>query len=144
LSLVIVDVDHFKQFNDRHGHLAGDGLLRRIAMSFTQYTRRAGDLVARYGGEEFAMILPNVDAAAMCAVAGHLLRGATEAGANPALPAGDRMTVSIGSVSVVPARDAFAVADDLLYAAKNEGRDRAVHMDLMTNNRIVVTRDPLG
>ena len=149
LSLVIVDVDHFKQFNDRHGHLAGDGLLHRIAMSFTQYTRRAGDLVARYGGEEFALILPNVDGAAMPVVAGHLLRGATEAGANPALPPADRMTVSIGSVSVVPARDgtardAFAAADDLLYAAKNDGRDRAVHMDLMTHKRVVVTRDSFG
>jgi diguanylate cyclase (GGDEF)-like protein len=145
LSLAIVDVDHFKQFNDRYGHLAGDARLRRIAASFAAFTRRAGDLVARYGGEEFALILPNVDGATMPVVAGHLLRGATEAGANPALPSHEPMTVSIGAVSVVPARDAtardaFAAADDLLYAAKKEGRDRAIHLDLTTKKRLVVTR----
>jgi diguanylate cyclase (GGDEF)-like protein len=149
LSLAIVDVDHFKQFNDRYGHLAGDARLRRIAASFAAFTRRVGDLVARYGGEEFALILPNVDSSAMPVVAGHLLRGATEAGANPALPAHEPMTVSIGAVSVVPARDAtardaFAAADDLLYAAKKEGRDRAIHLDLVTKKRTVVTRSALG
>jgi diguanylate cyclase (GGDEF)-like protein len=145
LSLAIVDVDHFKQFNDRHGHLAGDARLRRIAASFTRFARRVGDLVARYGGEEFALILPNVDGAAMPVVLRNLLRGVPEAGANPALPAEKVMTVSIGAVSVIPAReanarDAFAVADDLLYAAKNDGRDRAIHMDLNSKTRTVVTR----
>jgi diguanylate cyclase (GGDEF)-like protein len=145
LSLAIVDVDHFKQFNDRHGHLAGDAQLRRIASSFSRYTRRAGDLVARYGGEEFALILPGVDGDTMPQVLGHLLRGATDVGARAAGPDGDLVTVSIGAVSVVPAReaaarDAFGAADDLLYAAKKDGRDRAVHVSLATQARTVVKR----
>jgi len=141
LSLAVVDVDHFKQFNDRHGHLAGDARLRRIASSFSKYARRVGDLVARYGGEEFALILPGVDGDTMPQVLGHLMRGATEAGG----PADDAVTVSVGAVSVVPARDAaardaFAAADDLLYAAKKDGRDRAIHVSLANQTRTVVTR----
>jgi diguanylate cyclase (GGDEF)-like protein len=133
LSLAIVDVDHFKLFNDRHGHLAGDDCLKEIAASFGRYSRRAGDLVARYGGEEFALILPGVDAVMMPIIVRNLLRGPS-------------ITVSIGAVSVVPsrdasARDAFGVADDLLYTAKHEGRDRGIHMDLGTRLKTIVTRD---
>jgi GGDEF domain-containing protein len=78
-------------------------------------------------------------------VLGHLLRGATDAGGESADPAGDLVTVSIGAVSVVPARDAaardaFAAADDLLYAAKKDGRDRAVHVNLATQAKTIVNR----
>lgn len=143
LSLAIADVDHFKRFNDRHGHLAGDERLRRIAASFTWHARRAGDLVARFGGEEFALILPRVDSVMMAAVLRNLLCGVS---APETEEAEDRpITVSIGAVSVVPsrdatARDALGVADDLLYAAKHEGRDRAVHVDLATRLKTVVKR----
>ena len=65
LSLAIVDVDHFKGFNDRYGHLAGDVCLQGVAASLVSSTRRAGDLVARYGGEEFGLILPEVEPAMM-------------------------------------------------------------------------------
>jgi diguanylate cyclase (GGDEF)-like protein len=133
LSLAIVDVDHFKAFNDRHGHLAGDERLKEIAAWFARYARRAGDLVARYGGEEFALILPGVDGVKMPILVRNLLLGPS-------------VTVSIGAVSVVPsrdasARDAFGVADDLLYTAKHEGRDRGIHMDLSTRLKTAVTRD---
>jgi diguanylate cyclase (GGDEF)-like protein len=143
LSLAIADVDHFKRFNDRHGHLAGDERLRRIAASLTWHARRAGDLVARFGGEEFALILPGVDSAMMAAVLRNLICGVSAPETEGA--DGGPITVSIGAVSVVPtrgatAREALAVADDLLYAAKHEGRDRAVHMDLATRLKTVVRR----
>ena len=143
MSLAIADVDHFKRFNDRHGHLAGDERLRGIAASFTWHARRAGDLVARFGGEEFALILPRVDSVMMAAVLRNLLCGVSAPETEEA--EGRPITVSIGAVSVVPsrdttARDALGVADDLLYAAKHEGRDRAVHIDLATRLKTVVRR----
>jgi diguanylate cyclase (GGDEF)-like protein len=146
LSLAVADVDHFKQFNDRWGHLAGDERLRSIAASLTRTSRRAGDLLARYGGEEFALILPEVDPAMMQGVTRELLRavsGTTE----DRRPDADQMivTVSVGAISVVPSRDttataALAVADSLLYEAKAAGRDRGVHIDGSTQRKTVISR----
>jgi diguanylate cyclase (GGDEF)-like protein len=146
LSLAIADVDHFKQFNDRWGHLAGDERLRAIATSLTRTSRRAGDLLARYGGEEFALILPDVDPAMMQSVTRELLRavsGTAEDG--PTLEDRMAVTVSVGAISLVPSREntttmALAAADGLLYEAKAGGRDRGVLLDGSTQQKTVIRR----
>jgi diguanylate cyclase (GGDEF)-like protein len=148
MSLAIADVDHFKQFNDRWGHLAGDERLRAIAASLANCSRRAGDLVARYGGEEFGLILPDVDPSMMHGVTRLLLRSV--AGTNgDRCPDGDRIvvTLSVGAISVVPSRDstataALAAADALLYEAKSGGRDCCVHLDWSTQQKTVIGRLP--
>lgn len=132
LSLLIVDVDHFKRFNDTHGHSAGDACLREIAAVLGRGTRRVGDLIARYGGEEFVLILANTPRDAAEAHA-ERLRAAVEA-TDVGLPEGARVarvTVSIGVATVAsPATDGsttaalFARADEALYRAKDEGRNR--------------------
>ena len=135
LSLALVDVDHFKQFNDRHGHLAGDDCLRRIAEWLSRSSRRAGDLLARYGGEEFGLILPDVDASMMHGVVRTLLAGVAVPHIDGAPSvAAELVTVSIGAISVIPPDgtsvvQALAAADDLLYEAKAEGRNRCIHLD---------------
>src|SRR5471032_1989597 len=107
LSLALVDVDHFKQFNDRYGHLAGDACLRAIATSLAQSTRRAGELAARYGGEEFGLIFPDVDPPTMQSIMRALLNGVATAQPMTATPgAHETMTISIGAISVMPVRDA--------------------------------------
>jgi diguanylate cyclase (GGDEF)-like protein len=146
LSLAIADVDNFKQFNDRWGHLAGDERLRAIAAALARSSRRAGDLVARYGGEEFGLILPDIDPAMMHGVMRALLRGVS--GTNVDRSAnGDRMivTISVGAVSTVPSQEstataALAAADALLYEAKASGRDRCVHLDRSTEHKTVIAR----
>jgi diguanylate cyclase (GGDEF)-like protein len=145
LSIAIADVDHFKQFNDKHGHLAGDARLRTIAGSLALSTRRAGDLVARYGGEEFGLILPEVEPAMMLGVLRTLLNnvtsGSTAAGSSESEP----VTISMGAISSIPPRDGtltetLAIADQLLYEAKAGGRDRCVHLDVSTQKKTIVTR----
>lgn len=138
LSVVMVDVDHFKAFNDRFGHPAGDVRLREIAAALARTARRAGDLVARYGGEEFGILLPEVAPPMMHVLARAML--ASVAGSAP-----DAVTISLGAVSIVPphgltSADAIATADRLLYEAKSGGRDRAVHLDLSTNEKQYITR----
>lgn len=125
LSLLLVDVDHFKHFNDTHGHLAGDDCLRTVARGIGSAVGRPADLVARYGGEEFAVLLPGTDAAGAMQVAEHIritVAGSTN-GHGPAV------TVSIGAATVWPQpggndQDLIAAADGALYAAKAAGRDR--------------------
>ena len=137
LSIAIVDVDHFKHFNDRHGHLAGDERLRAIANSLAT-TRRAGDLVARYGGEEFGVILPEVESTMMHDVMRAMMTRVSSDSINAlAGPGRELVTVSVGAISVLPERDdtpagALAQADRLLYEAKGAGRDRGMHLDLST------------
>lgn len=131
LSLIMLDVDHFKRYNDHYGHQAGDACLIRVAHALRDGMRRAGDLVARYGGEEFSIVLPDIDAPEALQI-GMALRGAIEelgivhAGA----PAG-KVTISIG-VAVQPAPGAASadallrLADAALYGAKDAGRNCVV------------------
>ncbi len=130
LSLGILDVDHFKRYNDHLGHAAGDQVLRQIAAKLNSFVRRPGDLIARYGGEEFVILLPNVDTQS-AANLGHDIRASIEALAlpHPSSPVSRYVTISMGGITAVPTGgdvDAkfFREADAALYAAKAEGRNR--------------------
>ena len=133
LALVLVDLDHFKRYNDHYGHPAGDSCLQAVARSLRASIQREGDLAARYGGEEFALLLPATDAAGATRVAERLL-AEVEALALPhaASPAGI-VTLSLGLAALQPtvaSPDAAArllqAADDALYQAKRAGRSRLV------------------
>jgi diguanylate cyclase (GGDEF)-like protein len=141
LSLLLIDVDHFKQFNDSYGHGAGDDCLRRVAGAIASTCNRAGDLAARYGGEEFAVILPGAAAEVQL----RRLLGAIRSLGIPhrASSAGEFVTASVGAVEVVPDGSLTAVqalerADQQLYAAKKEGRNRCVHLRLADGERRVL------
>ena len=129
LALAMIDVDHFKCFNDRFGHPAGDECLRRVAGALRGAQLRPGDVVARYGGEEFAVVLPRCSADGALAVA-ERIRRAVEAERIPgAMPGAPWVTVSIG-VCVAPHaadfhdEDLVRCADRALYAAKQAGRNQ--------------------
>jgi len=132
ISLLLIDIDSFKNYNDTCGHQAGDDCLRRVAQTLRDTLQRAGDLVARYGGEEFAVLLPDTDTEAAQRIA-EVLRERIEALAIPH-PAGahDCVTVSIGVSATIPERasvhtDSFLRhVDEALYEAKRSGRNRVV------------------
>jgi diguanylate cyclase (GGDEF)-like protein len=127
VSVLMLDLDHFKDFNDRFGHPAGDEALRAFA-SVLRACMRDADVAARYGGEEFAVLLPDVDASVARTIA-ERIRSETEAAVivlGPGQTA--RITVSIG-VSTAPAQGIdrvtlLRVADEALYQAKDGGRNR--------------------
>ena len=128
LSLLLIDVDHFKRFNDHYGHQTGDDCLRRVAAVIGNAVRRPLDIAARYGGEEFAVILPGTDEAGTRAVA-EQVRAAVAASLIPhAVSEFGRVTVSIGAATIFsaeapsPAR-LVRFADAALYAAKRAGRN---------------------
>jgi diguanylate cyclase (GGDEF)-like protein len=130
LSLLLVDVDHFKPYNDRYGHLAGDEALRRVARVLSECVRRAGELVARYGGEEFVMLLPGADADRALVTAQQCLdRLHHEAIAHAASPIAPLLTFSIGVASMEPHASQtptmlIKAADSAMYRAKANGRAR--------------------
>jgi diguanylate cyclase (GGDEF)-like protein len=134
LSLLFVDVDHFKLYNDTHGHQAGDAVLRAIAHALRHLPLREADLVARYGGEEFVIVLPGTPLAGAVAVAERALAAIRALGIpHHASPKGS-VSVSIGVASSRPDRDEhpdglIASADAALYRAKADGRDR-VHAEM--------------
>ena len=130
LALILLDIDHFKQFNDLYGHPEGDRCLQRVADVLDRHMRRGRDLAARYGGEEFACILNGPDLAGGMAVA-ESIRAGVEALAIP--HAGSRVagsvTISLGVAAGRPARGALSErwlrdADLMLYRSKNAGRNR--------------------
>ena len=129
ISVLMLDVDHFKTYNDAYGHQAGDECLVAVGSALAGIPRRAGDRIARYGGEEFVALLPATDSAGTAAVA-ERIRTAVEALGLPHSGApGGRVTVSIGHATV-QATEALsngmlvAAADAALYEAKRGGRNR--------------------
>ncbi|MCS0496955.1 diguanylate cyclase [Ancylobacter sp. MQZ15Z-1] len=126
LSLLLVDSDHFKQVNDRHGHTIGDRVLKKIGDVLARHARRAGDLAVRYGGEEFAMILPDTPAEGACKLASEICQ-AVEEETGHMTSLSQACTVSIGVASshahVATASQLVKEADAALYLAKEAGRN---------------------
>ena len=133
ISLIILDIDYFKNYNDRYGHLMGDECLKRVAKSFGSALKRSADLVARFGGEEFAVVLPNTDRKGAIATAEMLRRGIEEMMIpHMASSVGSYLTVSAGVASTVPARysrpdELVQSADEALYQAKHTGRNKVMY-----------------
>jgi diguanylate cyclase (GGDEF)-like protein/PAS domain S-box-containing protein len=130
LSLVVLDVDHFKLYNDTLGHAAGDACLQKVAQALQAHALRPTDLAARYGGEEFVLLFAetSIDAAARLA---ETIRAAVEGLKlpNPRSPTSPWLTVSVGVASIVPSQlddidELFVCADRAMYAAKGSGRNR--------------------
>jgi len=130
LAVVLIDIDHFKLYNDHYGHLAGDACLRRVAQLLQGTIRRADEVAARYGGEEFALLLPDAPLADAIVVAQRCmdsLRGA--ALPHPRSPTAPVLTFSVGVASLVPRAGTGSdtlvhAADAALYRAKYGGRNR--------------------
>ncbi len=129
VALLLIDVDHFKAFNDAFGHQQGDDCLRAVAKTIAALVRRPGDLTARYGGEEFAVLLPEIDLGGAVELAEVLRLGVRTLGFKHATGFGV-LTISIGVAAVLPRQpeatgDALVhAADRALYEAKAAGRDR--------------------
>ncbi len=130
LAVLMIDIDHFKHYNDTLGHVNGDGCLRRVAALIAAHTRRPGDLAVRYGGEEFLLLFPETDRDAACQHAERLLSGLRDAGI-PQAPglAREFVSISVGvavaipGVSMLAPGELICAADDALYEAKHAGRD---------------------
>ena len=135
MAVIMVDIDHFKRYNDHHGHQAGDRCLQAVARVLSACSRRAGDLVARLGGEEFVLVMNDIDVASAVRVAQRLQEGVHALSLpHPASPGEPVVTVSVGVACAWPrAGQSWALlmkrADDALYAAKAAGRNRVCVMD---------------
>jgi diguanylate cyclase (GGDEF)-like protein len=132
VSLLLLDIDHYKAYNDLYGHGQGDICLVQVGRALRLATRRLSAVVARYGGEEFAVLLPATDAALARGVAERIQTGiGSLALVHAASPTAPHITVSIGVATLRPPPDGLpddllASADAALYAAKRDGRNRIV------------------
>lgn len=133
LSVIMIDIDHFKQFNDNYGHLAGDECLKQIAEALHKANIRSKDLLARFGGEEFIFVLPDTDSVGAMTVGEKLCR--VIAGLN--IPhefsaVADHVTISLGAATITghselnSPDELIAAADKNLYRAKSKGRNQIV------------------
>jgi diguanylate cyclase (GGDEF)-like protein len=139
LSLLILDIDYFKQFNDHYGHPAGDDCLKRVATVLTETTPHSEDLVARLGGEEFAILLPNTDNVG-ANLRAEQYRQSVE---NLKIPhasfnSSPYITISIGVATITAQRTddlmrLFQAADNALYQAKTQGRNQSCSLNLYSN-----------
>ena len=128
ISLLLLDIDHFKRYNDHYGHLAGDACLRQVAGILYDCAQRTGELVARYGGEEFALLLPGADGDVAMTVAQRCMDEVAKARiAHADSPVAEHLTVSIGVATVVANQELVPeslvrCADEALYRVKSSGR----------------------
>ncbi len=130
LSFILVDIDHFKPYNDNYGHQGGDDCLRQVAQRLASTVKRPSDLVARYGGEEFAVVMPNTAQEGAIKIAEEL-RTEIEALQVPHEHSGtaEYVTISLGVATMLPrssgdVAELIVKADEALYKAKEEGRNR--------------------
>ena len=136
LTIALADIDHFKSFNDQHGHGGGDTCLRLVAGALQRLCRRPGELVARYGGEEFAFLLPEVDADGARQFVARVLNAVANLEI-PGLEKAGGLSVSVGAVTLIPSplnslEGAIRAAAEGLHQAKKAGRKRGVVRDLET------------
>ncbi|HNH09884.1 MAG TPA: diguanylate cyclase, partial [Leptospiraceae bacterium] len=132
ITVILIDIDFFKLYNDCYGHQGGDECLKKTAETISGIPKRPGDLTARYGGEEFAVILPNTDSQGGFTVA-ETIRAAVISLAVPHLKSETEsiVTLSLGVASVIPDKELtqenlISMADRALYEAKHKGRNRTV------------------
>jgi two-component system chemotaxis family response regulator WspR len=136
LSILMIDVDHFKQYNDTYGHIAGDDVLRKVAQCIKLGCRRSTDLAARYGGEEFAVVLPETPFTETQRLAEKLCHAIEALGlVHSGSSAAKYVTISVGGATTIPQRaESFFplvdAADKSLYEAKRGGRNRAAARDI--------------
>jgi diguanylate cyclase (GGDEF)-like protein len=134
VAILLADVDHFKAYNDRYGHQAGDRALRRVAQVLQAFVNRPQDLLVRYGGEEFAALLYDVDSAEVEKLAEKMRRAVVGLALEHRDSPVEVVTISIGVAIVEPsverrARGAVQLADEALYQAKTRGRNRVEVLD---------------
>jgi len=148
IAIVMIDIDHFKRYNDHHGHLSGDRCLQTVARSLSACSRRAGDLVARLGGEEFAVIMNDIDHTSALGVAQRIQTTIQALGVpHGGLPGVPVVTVSVGVASMRPrpgdeVMTLMKRADEALYAAKEQGRNRVC--DVGSDGVVRCTPAPVG
>lgn len=134
LSLLLIDIDGFKAFNDNYGHLAGDDCLKQVATTLAHVIRRPSDFLARYGGEEFVALLPRTDRAGAAIVAEQMREAVAGLGIPHAhSPTAPNLTISLGVATVLPTiRHSLSglidAGDQALYRAKHGGRNRVEAM----------------
>jgi diguanylate cyclase (GGDEF)-like protein len=131
LALMMIDIDHFKLYNDRYGHVAGDTCLRAVGETLSLVTLEEAVLVARYGGEEFALLLPGLELTRAAALAEEARKAIEDLMINHAQSPSGLVTISIGVEALVPDRgrpaaELVEAADTALYAAKRGGRNTVV------------------
>jgi diguanylate cyclase (GGDEF)-like protein len=131
IALMMIDIDHFKLYNDRYGHVAGDTCLRSVGETLSLVTLETAVLVARYGGEEFALLLPGLDLQQAASLGEEARRSVEELFITHAEAPCGHVTVSVGVQAIIPqtgqtAADLVEAADGALYAAKRCGRNRVV------------------
>jgi diguanylate cyclase (GGDEF)-like protein len=135
VAVLLVDIDCFKDYNDRYGHQAGDECLRAVAVTLSQCARRSMDFVARYGGEEFAVVLYEASREYTAEVLTRIQRSIAQLNIpHEASRVANRLTVSIGAAFVLPGANRthdglVQLADEALYSAKEQGRNRVVVME---------------
>lgn len=132
LGLILIDIDHFKAYNDNYGHQAGDDALKRVASLLRDHIQRQGELVARYGGEEFAIILPSIQIAQLKTTAENLLRAVQQLAIPHQHSVSDCLTISIGCSLMKPDKNSspeFFIhqTDTALYRAKAQGRNQVCY-----------------
>lgn len=135
-TLVMVDIDYFKKYNDHYGHPAGDSVLQTVAQIMVETARRPADLVARFGGEEFILILPDTDKNGAKLICAKLREALAEANIEHLASPLNRLTLSLGIATLSPGKlaaapDLIQAADEALYRAKAGGRDRAEIIDFV-------------
>ncbi len=139
LSLVMMDIDYFKAYNDNYGHLAGDECLKRLATELGEICRRPADLFSRYGGEEFVLLLPETDSQGATSMANLVQEKIRRISIPHAYSqVADHITLSMGVATMIPINnqtqlDLINAADSLLYAAKQNGRNQ-IRVDVLTKN----------